>query len=256
MIDASMSFDGRSLTYTNLGAFSSPLIMYFHGAPTSRLDLVPFEDALAALDVRVVSADRPGYGGSSPQAGRGLEDWPTDVAALADHLGVERFAVMGWSSGGPYAVACAALLPGRVASAGVVCGVTDFGTSDRTHDDDGRGLPAGRARLCPGHRRAGQGVAIRHRRHRRTRLGRPTVKPIPWFRSPTHATPSRSSPRQGWRPGPIMGTSAPSPRSHTSPQRSSPRCADGWPSNDPPKSPTWSPEDAGCGQAAFVAQNR
>ena len=128
MLDASMSIsDGRSLTYTNLGAPSSPLVMYFHGAPTSRLDLVPFEDALAGLDVRVVSADRPGYGGSSPQAGRGLEDWPADVAAFADHLGVERFAVMGWSSGGPYAVACAALLPDRVASAGVVCGVTDFG---------------------------------------------------------------------------------------------------------------------------------
>jgi pimeloyl-ACP methyl ester carboxylesterase len=128
MIDASMSFsDGRSLAYTDLGASSSPLVMYFHGAPTSRLDLVPFEDALAAVDVRVVSADRPGYGGSSPQTGRGLEDWPADVAALADHLGVQRFAVMGWSSGGPYAVACAALVPGRVASAGVVCGVTDFG---------------------------------------------------------------------------------------------------------------------------------
>jgi pimeloyl-ACP methyl ester carboxylesterase len=77
--------------------------------------------------VRVVSTDRPGYGGSSPQAGRGLADWPAHVAALADHLGVERFAVLGASSGGPYAVACAALLPDRVASAGVVCGVTDFG---------------------------------------------------------------------------------------------------------------------------------
>jgi pimeloyl-ACP methyl ester carboxylesterase len=63
-----MSFsDGRSLANTDLGASSSPLVMSFYGAPTSRLDLVPFEGALTALDVRVVSADRPGYGGSSPR---------------------------------------------------------------------------------------------------------------------------------------------------------------------------------------------
>jgi pimeloyl-ACP methyl ester carboxylesterase len=128
VVDASMTLaDGRSVTYTDLGASSSPVVMYFHGAPSSRLDLTLFEDALAALDVRVVSADRPGYGGSSPQPGRRWEDWPAEVAVLADRLGVERFAVLGLSSGGPYAVACAALLPGRVASVGVVCGETDFG---------------------------------------------------------------------------------------------------------------------------------
>jgi pimeloyl-ACP methyl ester carboxylesterase len=127
-LDTSISVPGgRSLTYTDLGASSGPVVIYLHGAPSSRLDLVLFEDALAALGVRVVSADRPGYGGSSPIVGRRLEDWPAEMAALADHLGVERFAVMGASSGGPYAIACAALLPDRVASAGVVCGVTDFG---------------------------------------------------------------------------------------------------------------------------------
>jgi pimeloyl-ACP methyl ester carboxylesterase len=128
MLDASMTLpDGRRLAYTDLGASNSPVIMYFHGAPSTRLDLAILEDAFAALDVRVVSPDRPGYGRSAPLAGRRREDWPSDVAALADHLGVERFAVTGASSGGPYAVACAALLPDRVASAGVVCGVTDFG---------------------------------------------------------------------------------------------------------------------------------
>jgi pimeloyl-ACP methyl ester carboxylesterase len=101
--------------------------MYFHGAPSSRLDLTLFEDAFAARDVRVVSADRPGYGGSSPQPGRRREDWPADVAALADHLGIERFAVLGLSSGGPYAVVCAALLPDRVVAAGLVRGETDVG---------------------------------------------------------------------------------------------------------------------------------
>jgi pimeloyl-ACP methyl ester carboxylesterase len=102
-------------------------VIYFHGAPSTRLDLTFFEDASAERGVRVVSPDRPGYGASSPQRGRRLEDWPSDVAALADHLDVERFAVLGLSSGGPYAVASAALLPDRVAGAGSVAGETDFG---------------------------------------------------------------------------------------------------------------------------------
>src|SRR6266487_105745 len=119
--------DGRSLAYTDCGAPAGPLVVYFHGAPTSRLDLAGLEESFSTLGVRVVSPDRPGYGGSSPQNGRGVSDWAQDVAALADHLGAERFAVMGWSSGGPYVAACAALLPERIVTAGVVAGVTDMG---------------------------------------------------------------------------------------------------------------------------------
>jgi len=119
--------DRRSLAYTDCGEPAGPLVVYFHGAPTSRLDLAGAEESFRAFGVRVVSPDRPGYGGSSPQAGRGFNDWAPDVAALGDHLGAERFAVMGLSSGGPYAVACAALLPERIVSAGVVAGVTDMG---------------------------------------------------------------------------------------------------------------------------------
>lgn len=131
MLDTSMNLpDGRTLAFTVLGASNGPCCVYFHGAPSSRLDLMRYDDTLAQLGVRVVSPDRPGYGGSSPQPGRRLEDWPSDVAALADHLAVERFAVMGLSSGGPYAIACAALLSGRVASAAVVAGVSDFGWAD------------------------------------------------------------------------------------------------------------------------------
>lgn len=118
--------DGRTLAYTDLGASDDAVVMYFHGAPSSRLDLAYFEDDLTARGVRVISADRPGFGRSSPRPGRAREDWPTDVAALADHIEVDRFAVMGLSSGGPYAVACAALLADRVVAAAVVEGETDF----------------------------------------------------------------------------------------------------------------------------------
>jgi pimeloyl-ACP methyl ester carboxylesterase len=128
VLDASATLsDGRLLAYTDLGAPEGEVVMYFHGAPSTRLDPSIFEDAFAERGVRMISPDRPGYGRSSPQPGRRWEDWPPDVVALADELGVERFAVLGLSSGAPYAVACAALLPDRVAGAGIVAGASDFG---------------------------------------------------------------------------------------------------------------------------------
>jgi pimeloyl-ACP methyl ester carboxylesterase len=119
--------DGRAVAYTDIGAPDGAAVMYFHGAPTSRLDLVAYRDEFAGRGIRVISPDRPGYGGSSPHPGRTLEAWPDDVAELSDRLGVGSFTVIGYSSGGPYAVACAALLHERVVAAGVVAGVTDRG---------------------------------------------------------------------------------------------------------------------------------
>lgn len=117
--------DGRTMAYTVLGAPDAPVVFYFHGAPSSRLDLVPYDEAFQRHGVRVVCPDRPAYGGSSPQTGRQLVDWPADVSAVADELGVSRFAVFGLSSGGPYVAVCAALLPERVTAAAIVAGVTD-----------------------------------------------------------------------------------------------------------------------------------
>jgi pimeloyl-ACP methyl ester carboxylesterase len=128
--------DGRTLAFTDLGDAGAPVVFYFHGAPTSRLDLVAYEDAFIDRHVRVISPDRPGYGRSSPQPGRSMSDWPTDVSALADHLQVDRFAVVGLSAGGPYAVACGALLPERVVGIGVVNGVTDMGWPPAWNDYD------------------------------------------------------------------------------------------------------------------------
>jgi pimeloyl-ACP methyl ester carboxylesterase len=66
------------------------------------------------MGVFLVSYDRPGYGASTRVPGRRVSDAATDVAAIADALGLERFAIVGRSGGGPHALACAALLPGRV----------------------------------------------------------------------------------------------------------------------------------------------
>jgi pimeloyl-ACP methyl ester carboxylesterase len=121
--------DGRVISYTDIGEPAGPVAFYFHGAPTSRFDLATVEDELTARGVRVLSPDRPGYGGSTPQPDRSLLGWPTDVAALADRLDLDAFAVVGLSSGGPYAVACAARPDPRLTGAAVVAGVTDMSWS-------------------------------------------------------------------------------------------------------------------------------
>jgi pimeloyl-ACP methyl ester carboxylesterase len=139
-MDSSMRLaDGRTLSFGDVGASDGLPIFYFHGAPGGRLDVAWMDDAFVAAGVRVVAADRPGYGGSSPSPRRSMSDWPRDVAALADHLSIDRFAVMGLSSGGPYVAACAAVLGDRVIAAALVAGVTDMGWSaayDEFPDDD------------------------------------------------------------------------------------------------------------------------
>ena len=117
--------DGRDLALVELGAGSDPPVMYFHGVPTSRLDLVSRESEIRAARARVIAVDRPGFGGSSPQPWRHLNDWARDVDALADHLALDRFAVLGLSAGGAFATASATLLPNRVGALGLVAAVSD-----------------------------------------------------------------------------------------------------------------------------------
>jgi pimeloyl-ACP methyl ester carboxylesterase len=118
--------DGRVLAFAEIGDASSSAVIFSHGAPTCRWSLVPWETKFAKRGLRVVCPDRPGYRGSSPQPGRTMSKWPTDVARLADALGIDRFVVAGQSFGGPYAVSCAALLPERVLGAVVLGGITDM----------------------------------------------------------------------------------------------------------------------------------
>ena len=117
---------GREIAFTDSGDPDGSSVFFFPGAPQSRLRILLLEDEFVNNGLRVISPDRPGYGRSTAQPGRSMADWPTDVAALADALGIERFVVSGHSSGGPYAVACAALLPERVMAGALIAGVTDM----------------------------------------------------------------------------------------------------------------------------------
>jgi pimeloyl-ACP methyl ester carboxylesterase len=111
--------DGRRLVAHSHGEAASDgfTLIWHHGSPQTGALLDPLVDAAARRGLRLVSYGRPSYGGSSPNRGRDVASAAADVAALADALGIERFAVMGASGGGPHALACAALLPDRVIGA-------------------------------------------------------------------------------------------------------------------------------------------
>src|SRR5262252_7876823 len=94
----------RVLQVRDAGDPGGAVVMYFHGTPGSRLDLSFGEDLAARRGVRLVSFDRPGYGGSTP-APFGLVSTGADAHAVADALGVAQFAALGVSGGGPGALA-------------------------------------------------------------------------------------------------------------------------------------------------------
>jgi pimeloyl-ACP methyl ester carboxylesterase len=124
--------DGRTLAYAEYGDPSGSPVFYFHGFPGSRLEPSVSRDAMSRLGLRVIAADRPGFGQSDPKPGRRIVDWPADVAELADALELPRFAVMGVSGGGPYSLACAHEIPDRLTQAAVVCGVGPFDAEGAT----------------------------------------------------------------------------------------------------------------------------
>jgi len=123
--------DGRTLAYAEYGDPDGTPVFAFHGVIGSRLLWSLCDDAGAERGVRVVAPDRPGFGGSDFQRGRRLLDWPADVAALADALGVDRFGVVGFSGGGPHALACAHEFPERVRGVALASTVTPPDTRNR-----------------------------------------------------------------------------------------------------------------------------
>jgi len=113
----------HTLGYLQSGAADGVPVFFFHGFGGSRLSAHPDGSIAERLGVRVIALDRPGIGLSSFQPDRTLLDWPDDLAALADQLGIKHFAVLGHSWGGPYALACAYKIPQRLIGVGVASGV-------------------------------------------------------------------------------------------------------------------------------------
>src|SRR5918993_4171328 len=140
--------DGRTLHAYDTGAHDANgrlAVFWHHGSPNIGAPPEPLFSTAERLGIRWVAYDRPGYGGSTSRPNRDVASAAGDASAVADALGIERFAVMGHSGGGSHALACAALLPERVLGVVVVAGMAPFG-AEGLDWFDGFG-PAGVAEL-------------------------------------------------------------------------------------------------------------
>lgn len=124
--------DGRTLAYVVRGPEDGMPVIVSHGTPGSRFVRQPDDALYERQKVRAVAYDRPGYGLSDRKRGRSVADAAADIAAIADKLGFERYAVVGGSGGAPHALACGALLGERVTRVGAL--VTPAPSDDESFD--------------------------------------------------------------------------------------------------------------------------
>lgn len=115
--------DGRALAWSEIGDRAGPPVLWCHGGLSGRLDAAFASAGATAAGVRLITVDRPGIGASTRRKGRTVGQWADDVATLADALGIDRFHVVGWSAGGPHALACAARLGERVRATATIGGM-------------------------------------------------------------------------------------------------------------------------------------
>ena len=117
--------DGRLLDALVSGPPDGTVLVLHTGTPCG---LVPLPAGLdpAPMGIRTVLYARPGYGRSTPQAGRIVADVAGDTAAILDALGADKFFNLGWSGGGPFALACDALLADRCLATAVIAGIAPY----------------------------------------------------------------------------------------------------------------------------------
>ena len=126
--------DGRSLEVLTGGAPDGFPWLYHSGSPSAAVDYEPFDAAARRAGLRLITYSRPGYGASSPRTPeQGPPRFADDVAdsiTILDHLGAGDFVTLGWSGGGPRALACAALLPERCRAATTLASVAPHEAPD------------------------------------------------------------------------------------------------------------------------------
>jgi pimeloyl-ACP methyl ester carboxylesterase len=114
--------DGRRIAYSEHGDPAGDPVFFLHGVPDSRVGKEYLGRPAVERGLRVVCPDRPGIGGSDPKPGRTVAGYATDVLELADALHVDRFAVVGYSAGGSYALSCAAGCGPRLTAVALMAG--------------------------------------------------------------------------------------------------------------------------------------
>jgi pimeloyl-ACP methyl ester carboxylesterase len=118
--------DGRSLDVYLAGPPNGDVLFFHTGTPGAPITYAPMIEQLAARDLRYVTFSRAGYGSSTRRPGRSIADVVEDTRTVLDHVGAERAWVLGWSGGGPHALACGALMPDRVPAVGAIASIAPY----------------------------------------------------------------------------------------------------------------------------------
>jgi pimeloyl-ACP methyl ester carboxylesterase len=148
---------GRTLEVHEEGDPAGLPVLVHHGTPSSGLQYGPHIDLAHDQGIRLIGYDRPGYGGSARHTRRSIADCVADVHAIADALGLERFASWGISGGGPHVLACAALCDERLTAVASLAAVAPYdaegldflaGMGEDNHVEFGKAL-AGEEELRP-----------------------------------------------------------------------------------------------------------
>ena len=126
--------DGRTLAYAEHGDAGGAPVLFFHGLPGSRLTRHPDESVAAAAGIRLFTFDRPGYGRSTAKPGRRIADWASDVEQFARETALERFAIVAWSGGAPYALAVARAMREQVERVVLVAPLAPLAGTSAAHD--------------------------------------------------------------------------------------------------------------------------
>ena len=118
--------DGRVLEYLVDGPPDGPVLLLQPGTPNAAANIHAIVQAAGERGLRTVSYSRPGYGESTPRPGRSVADAVPDIETILDAVGAQQFVTLGWSGGGPHALAAGALLPERCQAVAVLAGVAPY----------------------------------------------------------------------------------------------------------------------------------
>lgn len=122
--------DGRRVELLDVGAEDGEALVLHHGTPSEAGIWKIWDEAASELGLRLLALTRPGYGESDRLPGRKVVDVAAEIGEVLDSLGIETFVTLGWSGGGPHALACAARLEGRCLAAATLAGVAPNGAED------------------------------------------------------------------------------------------------------------------------------
>ena len=124
--------DGRQLGFAEYGSPDGKPIFFFHGLPGCRLDASHFHKVALSNHYRLIGIDRPGMGLSTINENRSILSWADDVEEFANHLALQKFAIMGHSGGAPFVAACAYRIPERLDGVAIVAGMGPFEIPEAT----------------------------------------------------------------------------------------------------------------------------